>query len=88
VIAASERLPLTLFSATGLPLIVVITTIGTSEGRMLPENAAALVGAGLLSALVFPALGLRLLRRGGGPEGDISGRIVPPADEHGLPGAL
>jgi len=51
-----ERVPLALFSATGLPIIVVITTIGTSEGRMLPENAAALVGAGLLSMLLFPAI--------------------------------
>jgi hypothetical protein len=42
-----ERVPLALLSATGLPLIVVITTIGASEGRILPENAAALVGAGL-----------------------------------------
>jgi hypothetical protein len=44
---------------------VVITTIGTTEGRMLPENAAALVGAGVLSVLLFPAIGLRRLRRAG-----------------------
>jgi Kef-type K+ transport system membrane component KefB len=56
-----ERVPLALFSATGLPLIVVITAIGTSEGRILPENAAALVGAGMLSVLFFPAVGLRRL---------------------------
>lgn len=58
-----QRIPLALFSATGLPLIVVITTIGTSEGRMRPENAAALVGAGVLSVLLFPTLGLRQLRK-------------------------
>ncbi len=58
-LSSSERMPLAVFSATGLPIIVVITTIGTSEGRMLPENAAALVGAGLLSMLLFPAIGLR-----------------------------
>jgi Kef-type K+ transport system membrane component KefB len=61
-LSLSERVPLALFSATGLPLIVVITTIGTTEGRMLPENAAALVGAGMLSVLLFPAIGLRRLR--------------------------
>jgi Kef-type K+ transport system membrane component KefB len=60
-----ERIPLALFSATGLPLIVVITTIGTSEGRMIPENAAALVAAGMLSVLLFPMIGFRGLRRGG-----------------------
>jgi Kef-type K+ transport system membrane component KefB len=58
-----ERFPLALFSATGLPLIVVITTLGTSENRMLPVNAAALVGAGLLSVVLFPSVGMRLLQR-------------------------
>ncbi len=58
-----ERISLAFFSATGLPLIVVITTIGTSEGKMRPENAAALVGAGVVSVLLFPMSGFRLLRR-------------------------
>jgi Kef-type K+ transport system membrane component KefB len=58
----AERVSMALFSATGLPLIVVITTIGVSAGRMRPENAAALVGAGMLSVLIFPAIGLRKLR--------------------------
>jgi len=62
VLPKLERVPLALFSATALPLIVVITAIGTAEGRILPENAAALVGAGIVSVLLFPATGLRLLR--------------------------
>lgn len=66
-----ERISLALFSATGLPLIVVITTIGTSEGKMRPENAAALVGAGVVSVLVFPATGLRLLRRSADAKVDV-----------------
>jgi Kef-type K+ transport system membrane component KefB len=57
-----DRVPLALFSATGLPLIVVITAIGTAEGRIIPENAAALVGAGMVSVLFFPAVGLQILR--------------------------
>jgi Kef-type K+ transport system membrane component KefB len=68
LLTSAERLPLALFSSTGLPLIVVITTIGTSEGRMLPENAAALVGAGMLSVLLFPMLGLRRLRAAAGSD--------------------
>ena len=44
-----EPFQLALFAATGLPLIVAITQIGLSTGVMRPENAAALVGAGLLS---------------------------------------
>lgn len=54
---------LALFSATGLPLIVVITSIGVSAGRMLPRTAAALVGAGMLSVLLFPMLGLARFER-------------------------
>ncbi len=60
---ASERMPMALFSGTGLPLIVVITSIALSEHRMLEVNAASLVAAGMMSVLVFPALGLWLLRR-------------------------
>jgi Kef-type K+ transport system membrane component KefB len=56
-----QRLPLALLSATGLPLIVVITTIGVAEGRMLPANAAALVGAGILSVLLYPMTAKALL---------------------------
>jgi Kef-type K+ transport system membrane component KefB len=67
-----ERVPLALFSATGLPLIVVITSLGVSQGRMLPENAAALVGAGMLSVLLLPMLGLNRLRRSGGVDPDAS----------------
>jgi Kef-type K+ transport system membrane component KefB len=53
---------LALLAATGLPLILVITTIGVDEHRMKPQNAAALVAAGILSVLIYPILGLRRLR--------------------------
>jgi Kef-type K+ transport system membrane component KefB len=55
---------LAVLSATGLPLIVVITSLGVSEHRMKPQNAAALVAAGMLSVLVYPLIGLRLLDKG------------------------
>ena len=48
----------------GLPLIVVITTLGVSEHRMKPQNAAALVAAGMLSVLIYPLVGLRWLDKG------------------------
>ena len=60
-----ERLPMALFSATGLPLIVVITSIALAEGRMLEVNAASLVAAGMLSVMLFPAIGLGRLRNSG-----------------------
>jgi Kef-type K+ transport system membrane component KefB len=60
VLSGRERAALALFSATELPLVVAISEIGVSTGRMHPENAAALVGAGLISVLLFPLLGLSL----------------------------
>ncbi len=62
-LATTQRRALAMFSATGLPIIVVITTLGVDEHRMKPQNAAALVAAGMLSVLVYPLIGLRLLRR-------------------------
>lgn len=51
---------LALFAATGLPLIVVITTIGTQAGVIRASTAASLVVAGLLSVMFFPLLALRV----------------------------
>ena len=70
-----ERLPMALFSATGLPLIVVITSIALDSGRMLEVNAASLVAAGMLSVMLFPAIGLGRLRRAGivrGPQSNVT----------------
>ena len=60
-LSREERRPLILFSAAALPLLVAITEIGTEAGVMRADEASALVGAGMLSVLVFPlvALGLR-----------------------------
>jgi Kef-type K+ transport system membrane component KefB len=52
-----ERWQFTLYVATALPILVAITGLEVSQGAMLPANAAALVGAGALSVLVFPLLG-------------------------------
>jgi Kef-type K+ transport system membrane component KefB len=52
-----ERWQFTFYVATGLPILVAITGLQVDAGVMLPENAAALVGAGALSVLVFPLLG-------------------------------
>ncbi len=58
-----ERLALALFAATGLSLIVAITTVGLATKTILPANAAALVGAGMISMLFFPSIGLSLLEK-------------------------
>ena len=49
--------------------LVVITTIGRAEGRIRLENAVALVGAGMLSILLFPVINLRRLRETDGHVG-------------------
>jgi Kef-type K+ transport system membrane component KefB len=58
---------LAVMSATGLPLVVVITTIGTEAGVLKAGPAAALVCAGMLSVLIFPLAALRMLRATSGP---------------------
>jgi Kef-type K+ transport system membrane component KefB len=58
-----QRTQLMLCTATTLPLVVALTQIGLQNGTMLPENAAALVGAGVLSVLLFPTLAVVLQTR-------------------------
>jgi Kef-type K+ transport system membrane component KefB len=55
-----DRLALALFSATQLPLVVAITSIAIEEGHMRSSTAASLVGAAILSTMIFPLFGLRL----------------------------
>ena len=62
-LSLGERWQMVLLTATALPLIVALTSIGVANGTMLPENAAALVGAGALSVAVFPIVALQVRRR-------------------------
>ena len=52
-----------LLQATSLTFIVAATQIGMQLGLITKATGAALVGAGLLSVLIFPLLALTLLRR-------------------------
>jgi Kef-type K+ transport system membrane component KefB len=54
---------LALLQAAALPLLVVITTIGVETGNMRSDNAAGLVGAGLVSVVVFPLVAMALRGR-------------------------
>lgn len=73
-----DRGALTLFSATGLPIIVAVTAIGVREHDLASGTATALVGAGMLSVLLFPLLALTLRRRS-------SDGGVRPADPDAVP---
>jgi Kef-type K+ transport system membrane component KefB len=66
-LAMRHRTQLMFCTATTLPLVVALTQIGLQNGTMLPENGAALVGAGVLSVLAFP-LAAVLLNRTEEPE--------------------
>ncbi|MCE9625078.1 MAG: cation:proton antiporter [Deltaproteobacteria bacterium] len=68
-LAKAEKLPFALYSASALPLIVALTEIGVRTHRMTSDIAAALVGAGMVSVLLFPTLA-----------GILRTRSVSPAD--------
>ena len=59
-----QRLEMTFITATSLPLLIALAEIGEQDGVMLPATAAALVGAGVLSVLIFPLVAVGLHRSG------------------------
>jgi Kef-type K+ transport system membrane component KefB len=59
----SQRLQMTFITATTLPLLIALAEVGLQDGVMLPANAAAMVGAGVLSVLIYPAVAVGLARR-------------------------
>jgi Kef-type K+ transport system membrane component KefB len=93
-----QRAEMTFITATTMPLLIALAAIGLSTGVMIPANAAALVGAGVLSVLVYPLIAIALARRGGtmpagpdaaaaGPGAAGEGGIVGAARAAGEPGA-
>jgi Kef-type K+ transport system membrane component KefB len=61
-LGARRTAALALFSATGLPLIVAVIEVGEDRGEITSDVAAALVGAGMASVLLYPLLGLLVSR--------------------------
>lgn len=57
-----SRARFSLYVATGLPIIVAVTAIEVSAGAMSSGDAAALVGAGALTVLIFPLVGNALMK--------------------------
>ncbi|HWN73332.1 MAG TPA: cation:proton antiporter [Solirubrobacterales bacterium] len=55
-----DRAALALYSATELPLVVAITTIAIDAGKMRASTAAGLVGAAMLSTLIYPFVAMAL----------------------------
>ena len=64
VLSARDRAALAFYCATELPLVVAITTLAIRRaGTCVTSTAAGLVGAAMLSTLVFPFVGLALKKR-------------------------
>jgi len=90
-----QRVEMTFITATTMPLLIALAAIGLSTGVMIPANAAALVGAGVLSVLVYPSVAISVARRGrtvpAGPDAVADtaepGGIVGAARAAGEPGA-
>jgi Kef-type K+ transport system membrane component KefB len=62
VLSARDRAALAFYCATELPLVVAITTLARETGHMRASTQAGLVGAAMLSTLVYPFVGLALRR--------------------------
>jgi Kef-type K+ transport system membrane component KefB len=73
---AGQRWPFAFFSATTLPLVVVIAELGLAAHLIEGATAAALEAAAVLSVLVFPTIAFRLLDR---QPGGVPGCLGPGA---------
>ncbi len=81
VLGARDRAALAFYSATELPLVVAITTIAVETGHMKTSTAAGLVGAAMLSTLVFPFVGLALRKEAEREEREPGSKPPPPTGE-------
>jgi Kef-type K+ transport system membrane component KefB len=76
VLSATERRALAFFSATELPLVVAITAIAVDAGKMRTSTSAGLIGAAILSTLIYPFVGIALQKRAMAEQGE----EPPPAE--------
>jgi Kef-type K+ transport system membrane component KefB len=60
-----------LLQSTSLSFILAATTLGLELGIMRRSTATALIAAGVLSVMIFPAAALSILRRAGDETGDV-----------------
>lgn len=64
VLPARQRAEMTFITATSLPLMIALAEIGEQDGVMLPATSAALIGAGVLSVLIYPLIAVGLHKTG------------------------
>jgi Kef-type K+ transport system membrane component KefB len=58
-----DAVQLSLFSSTGLPIIVAVTTVAVDAGLMDRTGQSVVVAAGMLTVLVFPLTAIEMGRR-------------------------
>jgi Kef-type K+ transport system membrane component KefB len=80
-LSRSKVLVAGIMQSTSLPFIVAATAIGRDIGVITAANQAALIAAGLVSVLVFPALGLALLKREASEPGPAAPPVMPTTKE-------
>lgn len=66
----SDRRTVALFTATTLPIVIAVTQLGTKAGLLDESTAAAMIGGGMLTVLLFPMLGLIGRATGGSAHGN------------------
>jgi Kef-type K+ transport system membrane component KefB len=69
VLDPRRRGALAFYCATELPLVVAITTLAVDAGEMKLSTSAGLVGAAMLSTLIYPFAAAALYDGGGGERG-------------------
>ncbi len=62
-----ERLQVSLYSATGLPIIVAVTTLATGSGILNAETASIFIAGGALTVALFPVAAGLIGRRPAAP---------------------
>ncbi len=80
--SVGDRRSAALFGATTLPLVIAVTAIGTDHRVLDEKTAAAMVGAAMLTVLLFPLLALAG-RKGSAPAADNAADAEPfPQEAH------
>jgi len=87
VLNTRDRMALAFYCATELPLVVAITTIAIDAGEMKASTAAGLVGAAMLSTLIFPFVGMALRKDAVSGESASSASAPSPGPLQPAPGS-
>jgi Kef-type K+ transport system membrane component KefB len=56
VLTRAQRWQMVLYTATALPLLVALSEVGVESGLMTSADAATLVGAGVVTVMLFPQI--------------------------------